>query len=125
MRFTGWRLFDGIVQPHLCEDFAVVDANNGSSHLGHNNLKKMLLKTENRKQRGVPRRGPDGENGEVAFDVVETHHVPEVGLDHVGLLVGGSLLLLLPQLLDEGHGLPVTFCLMTTASKCINIVISK
>ena len=34
------------------------------------------------------------------------HHVPEVGLDHVGLLVGGSLLLLLPQLLDQGHGLP-------------------
>merc|ERR1719477_210988 len=56
---------------NLCEDFAVVDANNGSSHLGHNN------------------------------------HVPEVGLDHVGLLVGGSLLLLLPQLLDEGHGLPL------------------
>merc|ERR550519_199809 len=56
---------------NLCEDFAVVDANNGSSHLGHDN------------------------------------HVPEVGLDHVGLLVGGSLLLLLPQLLDEGHGLPL------------------
>merc|ERR1719216_433076 len=56
---------------NLCEDFAVVDANNGSSHLGHNN------------------------------------HVPEVSLDHVGLLVGGSLLLLLPQLLDEGHGLPL------------------
>ena len=34
------------------------------------------------------------------------HHVPEVGLDHVGLLVGGSLLLLLPQLLDQGHWLP-------------------
>ena len=34
------------------------------------------------------------------------YHVPEVGLDHIGLLVGGSLLLLLPQLLDQGHGLP-------------------
>merc|ERR1719508_582810 len=55
---------------NLCEDFAVVDANNGSSHLWHNN------------------------------------HVPEVSLDHVGLLVGGSLLLLLPQLLDQGHRLP-------------------
>ena len=29
-----------------------------------------------------------------------------MGLDHVGLLVGGSLLLLLPQLLDQGHRLP-------------------
>ena len=32
-------------------------------------------------------------------------HVPEVGLDHVGLLVGRAFLLLLAQLLDEGHGL--------------------
>merc|ERR1719153_1196754 len=36
----------------------------------------------------------------------DNDHVPEVGLHHVGLLVGGSLLLLLPQLLDQGHGLP-------------------
>merc|ERR1719384_1240661 len=56
---------------NLCEDLAVVNANNGASHLGDND------------------------------------HVPEVGLDHVGLLVGGSLLLLLPQLLDQGHGLPL------------------
>merc|ERR1719189_2606867 len=56
---------------NLCEDLAVVNANNGASHLGDDN------------------------------------HVPEVGLDHIGLLVGGSLLLLLPQLLDQGHGLPL------------------
>merc|ERR1719222_560552 len=37
----------------------------------------------------------------------DNDHVPEVGLDHVGLLVGGSLLLLLPQLLDQGHWLPL------------------
>ena len=73
-----------------------------------------MLRTVDRKQRGVSQRGRDKEWSEAAFDVVETHHVPEVGLDHVGLLVGGSLLLLLPQLLDEGHGLPVTFCLMIT-----------
>merc|ERR550519_977420 len=48
---------------NLCEDLAVVNSNNGASHLGDND------------------------------------HVPEVGLDHVGLLVGGSLLLLLHQLL--------------------------
>jgi hypothetical protein len=34
-------------------------------------------------------------------------HVPEVRLDDVGLLIWGALLLLLPQLLDEGHGLPL------------------
>merc|ERR1719288_465261 len=50
-------------------------------------------------------------DGELA-QVVTSHlwdndHVPEVGLHHVGLLVGGSLLLLLPQLLDQGHGLPL------------------
>merc|ERR1719507_410515 len=56
---------------NLCEDLAVVNSNNGSSHLGDND------------------------------------HVPEVGLDHVGLLVGRSLLLLLPQLLDQGHWLPL------------------
>lgn len=32
-------------------------------------------------------------------------HVPQVSLDHVGLLVGRALLLLLAELLDEGHGL--------------------
>ena len=31
-------------------------------------------------------------------------HVPQVGLDHVGLLIGRAFLLLLPQLLDQGHG---------------------
>merc|ERR1719188_1627348 len=55
---------------NLCEDLAIVNSNNGSSHLWDND------------------------------------HVPEVGLHHVGLLVGGSLLLL-PQLLDQGHGLPL------------------
>ena len=35
------------------------------------------------------------------------HHVSQVGLDHVGLLVDGGLLLLLAELLDEGHGLPL------------------
>merc|ERR1719500_774558 len=49
-------------------------------------------------------------DGELA-QVVSSHlgdndHVSEVSLDHVGLLVGGSLLLLLPQLLDQGHRLP-------------------
>ena len=34
-------------------------------------------------------------------------HVSEMGLDNVGLLVDGALLLLLPQLLDEGHRLPL------------------
>lgn len=34
-------------------------------------------------------------------------HVTEVGLDGVGLLVGRSFLLLLAQLLDEGHRLPL------------------
>ena len=34
-------------------------------------------------------------------------HVPEVGLDDVGLLVGRRLLLLLPELLDERHRLPL------------------
>ena len=33
------------------------------------------------------------------------HHIPKVGLDHVGLLVGWALPLLLAELLDEGHGL--------------------
>merc|ERR1719300_394395 len=37
----------------------------------------------------------------------DNDHVPEVGLHYVGLLVGGSLLLLLPQLLDQGHWLPL------------------
>ncbi len=32
-------------------------------------------------------------------------HVPQVGLDHVRLLVGRALLLLLAQLLDESHRL--------------------
>ena len=66
-----------------------------------------MLKTVDRKQRGVSRRGRNREYSEVAFDVVETHHVPEVGLDHVGLLVGRRLLLLLPELLDERHRLPL------------------
>ena len=35
----------------------------------------------------------------------DDNHVSEVGLDNVGLLVDGALLLLLPQLLDEGHRL--------------------
>ena len=35
----------------------------------------------------------------------DNDHVPQVGLDHVGLLVGGALLLLLAELLDESHGL--------------------
>merc|ERR1719234_509683 len=56
---------------NLCEDLAVVNSNNGASHLWDND------------------------------------HVPQVSLDHVGLLVGGSLLLLLPQLLDQGHWLPL------------------
>jgi len=34
-------------------------------------------------------------------------HVTQVGLDGGGLLVGESLLLGLPQTLDEGHGLPL------------------
>ena len=34
-------------------------------------------------------------------------HVPQVGLDDVGLLVGRALPLLLTELLDEGHGLPL------------------
>merc|ERR1719400_3050419 len=50
-------------------------------------------------------------DGELS-QVVSSHlwdydHVPEVGLDHIRLLVGGSLLLLLPQLLDQGHWLPL------------------
>merc|ERR1719330_1599276 len=56
---------------NLCEDLAVVNSNNGASHLWDND------------------------------------HVPQVSLDHIGLLVGGSLLLLLPQLLDQGHWLPL------------------
>merc|ERR1740129_1053674 len=54
---------------NLCEDLAVVNSNNGASHLG------------------------------------DDDHVPQVGLDHIGLLVGRSLLLL--QLLDQGHWLPL------------------
>ena len=53
----------------LVEGLAVVNADDGSGHLGDDN------------------------------------HVSEVGLDDVGLLVDGALLLLLPQLLDEGHRL--------------------
>ena len=32
-------------------------------------------------------------------------HVSQVGLDDVGFLVGGAFLLLLAELLDQGHGL--------------------
>jgi hypothetical protein len=32
-------------------------------------------------------------------------HVTKMCLDNIGLLVGRAFLLLLPQLLDEGHGL--------------------
>merc|ERR1712192_377508 len=56
---------------NLCEDLAVVNSNNGASHLRDND------------------------------------HVPQASLDHIGLLVGRSLLLLLPQLLDQGHWLPL------------------
>merc|ERR1719334_338011 len=35
------------------------------------------------------------------------HHVTEVSLHHVRLLVDWSLFLLLAELLDEGHGLPL------------------
>jgi len=34
-------------------------------------------------------------------------HAPEVGLHNLGLLVDGGFLLLLTQLLDQGHGLPL------------------
>merc|ERR1719222_840217 len=50
----------------------------------------------------------DGELSQVVSNHLwDNDHGPEVGLDHVGLLVGGSLLLLLPQLLDQGHWLPL------------------
>jgi len=53
----------------LVEDLSVVDSDDGSGHLWHDD------------------------------------HVPQMGLDHVGLLVCGRLLLLLAKLLDQGHGL--------------------
>ena len=43
-------------------------------------------------------------------------HVTQVGLDGGGLLVGESLLLGLPQALDEGHGLPLKTPVEATAS---------
>ncbi len=56
---------------HLVEALSVVDAHDGSGHLG------------------------------------DDDHVAQVGLDDVGLLVGRALLLLLAQLLDQGHRLPL------------------
>lgn len=47
--------------------------------------------------------GVDTDNA--ANHLGDNDHVTEVGLDEVGLLVGAGLLLGLPKLLDETHGL--------------------
>lgn len=81
---TGSTVLDGLIRDgelaqivsdhlgldfHLIEGLAIVDAHDGSGHLG------------------------------------DDDHVSQVGLDHVGLLIGLAFLLLLAELLDEGHGL--------------------
>lgn len=47
--------------------------------------------------------GVDTDNA--ADHLGDNDHVTEVGLDELGLLVGGSLLLGLAELLDQAHGL--------------------
>jgi hypothetical protein len=47
-------------------------------------------------------------------------HVTEVGLDHGGLLVGGSVLLGLTELLDETHGLALESALEPPAGTSVH-----